>query len=145
MALEPMNRGHLRFALLVLALLVAGCGPGNRAPVKGKVVFNGQPVTEGAILLAPIGETGESGAPANGIVQLDGTFSLGTDKDADGAAIGRHRVYYTAPSPTGPAWDGYGPEPERKYSRFQGLSPREAEVEVKAGSNELTIELVAPP
>lgn len=111
------------------------------APVKGQVVANGRPVTEGTLVFSPLAETVDA-ASANGAIQPDGTFVLGTNSLADGAAVGRHRVLYNAPPPSGPEWDGYGKPPERTFSPFQGFIPRESEVEVKAGPNEITIELM---
>lgn len=128
----------LAFSLLWLA--AAGCGSSSRAIVKGKVTFSGQPVTAGSLMFAPQG--GEAAAPATAIVQPDGSFNLGTQKDGDGVAIGRHKVLYTPPPPEGAEWLGYGPKPQLTYSPFHGLTPKEPEVEIKPGSHELTIELV---
>ncbi|MDX1946603.1 MAG: hypothetical protein SFU86_14470 [Pirellulaceae bacterium] len=134
----------LQVALLGCALLpLAGCGNKSLAPVKGKVVSGGQPVTEGGLLFTPLA-AGNTAAPATGIIQPDGTFTLGTEGERDGAAIGKHQVKYTPPQPTGPEWDGYGTPPAKTYSPFHGFVPKETEVEIKAGENELTIELVKP-
>lgn len=134
--------------LIFLSLVVAGCGGPPRAKVNGKVVVNGQPVTEGSLTFAPLGsgDAGKPGSPSIGQIKPDGTFALGTAKESDGAVIGRHQVLYTAPVPEGPDWDGYGTPPPMKVSPFSGFVPKESEVEVKAGKNEITIELVpAPP
>lgn len=130
-------------SLLVTSLMLAGCGSSSRATVKGKVVFNGAPVTEGSLLFTPQ-DSANAAKPATGIIQSDGTFALGTDKDGDGAAIGVHTIFYTAPAPVGPEWLGYGPKPKMQYSPFHELVPKESSVEVQAGANELTIELVRP-
>jgi hypothetical protein len=130
-------------ALCVAALLataIAGCGGNGKASVTGTVVADGKPVTEGTLIFAPV--EGTTASPATGPIRPDGTFVLGTAAAADGAAIGRHQVLYNAPPPVGPQWDGYGTPPERKFSPFQGFSPKVKEVEVKAGSNKFTIELV---
>lgn len=130
---------------LVLAGLSAGCGRSGGAalaPVKGKVLANGQPVTGGSLLFAPA--EGDSAPPATGAVNPDGTFVLGTTDADDGAAVGRHVVTYNAPPRSGQEdWDGYGTPPPEVVSPFEGLLPNPAEVEVKPGQNELTIELVA--
>jgi hypothetical protein len=136
-----------RAATVVLAVVIAagiaGCGysSGDKGSVRGKVVANGQPVTAGQVMFAPA--SGTEGAPAIGSVESDGTFTLTTDKSGDGAAVGKHTVTYTAPPPEGAAdWDGYGTPPPMTKSPFDGMVPKETEVEVKAGSNDITIELV---
>src|SRR5687768_9930418 len=73
---------HLSLTFLI-ALLAAGCGQtggAKLAPVKGKVVANGQPVTGGSLLFAPT--DGDIARPATGAINPDGTFVLGTT-DAD--------------------------------------------------------------
>jgi hypothetical protein len=69
---------------------------------------------------------------------------MGTESESDGAAVGRHRVLYSAPIPEwdAPDWDGKGVAPKPPETPYAGLHPKEAEVEVKSGSNEINIELV---
>ncbi len=132
--------------LVVLSLQLVGCGGGNLAKVTGNVTANGQPVTEGTLLFSPVaGSAGSEGAlPATAEIQSDGTFTVGTENPGDGAAVGKHRVSYTPPALVLPEWDGYGKKPEVPKSPFDGFTPTTAEVEIKSGANELTIEL-APP
>lgn len=141
--------GLLRVCLLlsVLGLVVTalGCQKGGTAyktaPVKGKVIYNGQPVTSGGIHLQPIAVEGAAatnpGQPANGQVQSDGTFVLSTYKEGDGAVVGKHKVSYI---PASKSAESYEDKPEP--SPYFGLVPKEQEVEIKPGQNELTIELV---
>jgi hypothetical protein len=128
--------------VLTLMLLLAGCGSSgaSTAPVKGKVTANGQPVTGGEITLTPAGEL--KATIAGGTVGSDGTFVMTTEKEGDGAAIGKHTVSYSPPAMEQPEWDGYGKAPETKVSPYANLVPKETEFEVKAGQNELNIELV---
>jgi hypothetical protein len=125
-------------ALMLLFAGLAGCGPSGAAtaPVKGKVLADGQPVTGGTLILSPA--DGLAAAPADGDVQPDGTFAIA----GDGAAIGKHTVTYSAPPDEQADWDGYGKEPPVKASPFKGLVAKEPEVEIKAGDNDITIELV---
>jgi hypothetical protein len=129
----------------VLSLLV-GCGSASgKGKVSGKVTFAGQPVTGGSITFAPLAAPNasagaEGGArPATGRVAEDGTFSLSTDEDGDGALIGRHSVVYSPPSAATET-----PDPRTPPSPYFGLVPKEREFEVKEGSNEVTVELVKP-
>lgn len=128
----------------LLGLALAGCNAGALVPVRGKVFYKGQPVTEGSLLFAPQ-DSAASASPATGLIQSDGSFALGTHQDGDGAAPGRHKVHYTAPAPVGPEWNGYGPRPKLTYSPFHGLAPKEQELEIKPGQADLTVELVPGP
>jgi len=136
------------FLVLAVAGVLAtaiGCSKSGAAyrtaPVKGKVIYNGQPVTSGGIRLQPIAVPGASesnpGKPAGGEVRSDGTFVLSTYKDGDGAVVGRHKVSYI---PFSKGAETYEDKPEP--SPYLGLVPKEQEVEIKPGQNELTIELV---
>ena len=77
--------------LLTAFALVAGCHRGpTMAPVTGKVFYNGRPLEFGSVMFQPA-----SGQPAQGQIQSDGTFTLSTYKEADGAVVGRHKVRIT--------------------------------------------------
>ena len=125
-----------------------GCSRGGQAvaPVKGKVVFEGQPIKGGSITFRPVSvagaESGMMGKPASAEVGQDGTFVLSTYATGDGAVIGKHQVMYTPMSQAAESSDAHaeGPAP----SPYAGLVPKNADVEVKAGSNDIEIELVKP-
>lgn len=77
--------------LLGSALLVVlvGCGTGAN-PVTGKVTFEGKPLAGGGgIQFIPL--EGE-GKPSGGVINEDGTYSLSTFGENDGAMAGKHRV-----------------------------------------------------
>jgi hypothetical protein len=126
---------------LAAAVLLVGCGSSGKGQVSGTVTLAGQPVTGGSVSFAPVIEPGFSpaaapGRVATGAVRSDGSFSLSTDTDEDGALIGRHEVVYTPPSVGGESADPAAKSP------YHGLVPRERLVEVKGGVNTFTIELV---
>jgi hypothetical protein len=82
-------------AAAVIAVLVAnlvGCGrhPAATFPVEGKVMFNGTPLSFGAVAFMP-----EKGPLARGRIESNGTFRLTTYKENDGAVPGIHRVRIT--------------------------------------------------
>ncbi|HEX5103556.1 MAG TPA: hypothetical protein VFV87_07085 [Pirellulaceae bacterium] len=145
---------HLRLrrpaaaAVLHLALgLVVGCGGSGpaKAPVKGKVLAGGQPVTAGRLTFAPA--DGIDGAvPIVGQIQTDGTFVMSTDRPGDGIAIGKHLIAYTAPDAEVTETEN-GADPIVKLSPYARLVVQQGEVEVKPGENDLIVELVpgAPP
>jgi hypothetical protein len=79
--------------LLCLALcFVAGCGSTDpqTVPVQGVVTLDGQPV-EGATVVLMSGIQG-SGNAARAVTKADGTFTLTTFKDDDGARPGRYKA-----------------------------------------------------
>ena len=83
--------------LLLLALLVElGCGKRDyqqpTAPVSGEVKLDGQPLPAGYITVIPA-----SGRAAKGTIQPDGSFTLSTYRDGDGAQVGTHPVTVAAP------------------------------------------------
>jgi hypothetical protein len=70
-------------------LVLAGCGrPSRTVPAGGVVVLDGKPVAGAAVLLSPVA----GGVPARGTTAADGSFSLSTFDDGDGAVAGMHRV-----------------------------------------------------
>lgn len=78
-------------------LLSSGCGGEDSnlpktAPVKGTVSYQGEPVTLGQILFIP--ENGERSGI--GRVQEDGTFTVTTYSDGDGAVVGKNKVTISA-------------------------------------------------
>lgn len=128
-----------------LVVGVTGCGKSGSeyqvAPVTGKVTFNGEPVPEGTVRFQPVseaaGKAGITGKPATGSVGQDGTFTLSTYGEDDGAVIGKHRVLYM---PKIVIAESYEDEPTP--SAYAGLVPKTDEVEIAAGPNQIEIELV---
>lgn len=79
------------FLSFLLLAHVSGCGSDQVPvyPVSGRVEFeDGQPVRNGTIEL----ESLAFGTTANGRIQHDGSFVLGTYAAEDGAAAGKHQV-----------------------------------------------------
>jgi len=142
---------YLQVSLCVLALAAllagwSGCGGGEHplAPVKGKIVFQGQPVKGGSVTFRPLGtgsgaQAANLGKPATAMVQDDGTFVLSTMKQGDGAVVGNHEVIYTASFA-----EVKGYEDKRELPPWAGAVPTQKQVEVKSGSNDFTIDLVKP-
>lgn len=92
-----MRRGPWVACLIALvAHQSSGCGGnGNRpktAQVSGKVMYDGKPVETGSLLFVPNG----GGAPAQGNIESDGSYRLGTFTETDGATLGEFKVMITA-------------------------------------------------
>lgn len=74
----------------LVPLVLSGCRPGHQrdtAPVRGRVTVDGTPVTSGFVVIIP-----ESGRMAKGMIQSDGSFTMGTYRANDGVQLGRHPV-----------------------------------------------------
>ncbi len=131
--------------LAAMMALLTGCGGGDFAiaPVKGKVLYQGKAVDGGSVTLRPIEVAGGSnqskGKPASGQVNADGTFLLSTYGTNDGAVIGIHTVSFF---PVVAAAKSYEDKPVP--SPYAGMVPKNQQVEIKPGQNEITIELVKP-
>ena len=83
-----------RLLPLTASLLLVGCGTGDPAPlspVKGRVWYQGQPLTGGMIVFTPDVQRGGSGPQAWAKIGPDGSFVLMTD-ERHGATPGWHRV-----------------------------------------------------
>lgn len=86
-----LSRGtRLMLAGFLLALPAAGCGKAKpaTAPVTGRVLLDGKPVADAAVMFEPV----DGGVPARGSTGADGGFTLSTFARDDGGLLGRHRV-----------------------------------------------------
>jgi hypothetical protein len=142
---------HGVVCLAGVALLVAGCSEGGKptAPVSGKVTLDGEAVTSGVLTFSPVASGAEAGKGASGVIQSDGSYTLTTYAAGDGAVIGTHRVLYTASGGASSEEDTASADASDSEhdegppaSPYAGLTPKVSEVEVKAGGNEIDIELV---
>lgn len=131
-------------SLLAGFVFVAGCNHGPAtAPVKGKVVAAGQPVTGGSLTFAPITDSpNATSAPVIAAVKPDGSFEV-----AGGAVEGKFQVMYEPPSVewNAPEWDGRGSPPQAPPTPFAGMTPKDKEVTFNSTANELSVELIPAP
>jgi hypothetical protein len=81
----------------LVLVLAAGCGPGGteRVPVRGQVLYCGQPLTGGTIVFTPDAERGGRGPLALGEIDAEGHYTLRTG-DNPGAVPGWHRITVAA-------------------------------------------------
>ncbi|WP_437200851.1 hypothetical protein [Planctomicrobium sp. SH664] len=124
-------------ALLVALLFVAGCG--SQLPpmgqVSGKVLLDGTPLSTGSVLFIPEA----AGQYAFGTVQKDGTYTLTTFVNGDGALVGRHKIIVSAVKETKEG-EPVIPLTPSKYSNenTSGLT-----AQVLEGVNQVDLELVS--
>lgn len=126
-------------AMCTLSMLT-GCNkaPYELAPVVGKVTIDGQPLADGQVMFAPRakGGDGKAGKPAMGNIKPDGTFTLSTYAQGDGAVVGEHiaTIY-------GPEEQSALPPGVPKFSKLT-LPGRSFNVS-EEGRNEIEIALAA--
>lgn len=91
--------GTLPFLLCVAGIIGGGCGPGRPTivPISGSVTLDGKPVPQATVLFIPVA----GGVPARGSTREDGSFSLTTFAEGDGAIAGRHSVAISKMKVTG--------------------------------------------
>jgi hypothetical protein len=99
----------------VLVFLAAGCagpdGPKPKlAPVRGKVVFKGEPLAGAEIYFRPDASKGNQGDMASGAVLLDGSFTMVTIPDRDGVMPGAYKVTL-----------GLGRRPEKELVKYRAI------------------------
>ncbi|HVJ68966.1 MAG TPA: hypothetical protein VM510_13340 [Caulifigura sp.] len=82
-----------RLPILLAFLLLTGCGGSGLKlyPVKGKVSYNGKPLTTGSVMFTPKAK----GPAAYGAIGADGTYKLMTGEE-EGAVAGPHTVMISA-------------------------------------------------
>jgi hypothetical protein len=147
----------------MMCVTVQGCGKSAElGKVRGKVTHNGKPVTKGTITFLP--ENTQERA-ASGTIGSDGSYTLTTYKQGDGAVLGRHRVSIVSrevdvPGGKAKASQAISPQeimkgsqspqtqqspPEQKAlvpSRYQSPDTSGLSFVVKSGSNTYDVELV---
>jgi hypothetical protein len=97
-----MNRNNLSTGLrLIVSLtlfIAVGCGkPYKTAAVSGRVTLDNKPLAKASITFIPMA-TKENMAPgptAHALNDDDGRYTLGIDKDTNGAVVHRCRIYIT--------------------------------------------------
>ena len=88
---------RLGAAACFIAVASAGCqrSPYELAPVHGTVTIDGRPVSQAKVMFAPV-ENAENavnpGKPAFGLLRENGSYTLTTYENDDGAIVGKHWV-----------------------------------------------------
>jgi len=78
--------------LLPMLTGIVGCGPQTdrspTAPVQGKISYQDKPLERGTVVFFPK----SGGKTATGTIQPDGSYTLSTYSQGDGALLGEHNV-----------------------------------------------------
>ena len=138
---------HLGPLLIVLlgALYLAGCKPQqNLAPLSGKVLYKNEPLKFGGVMFQP-----EAGQPSHAAIQADGSFTLSTFRDGDGATVGKNLVRITCFPSQQPAGESTASQGEVATggslipTRYNDFNTSALVIEVPASGNDnVVIELV---
>lgn len=141
--LNNMNAscGSMWRLLAVCHLILAGCSQPEfeTAYVTGTCKCKGVPMTGGLLIFSPQRDPQKSGTgmnlgkPSQAIIQPDGSFTMSTYGDEDGAVIGKHRVELNLA-----VLEDGDPEQPCRYAA------KDLFVEVKPGENHLEIDLAGP-
>jgi hypothetical protein len=87
-------------AALVVAVPLTGCGgsglPGT-VPIRGKVIYNDKPLSQGEVRYVPVDP--QVGRQARGKLDKSGNFELTTLKAGDGVLPGKYKVVIVALAP----------------------------------------------
>lgn len=117
--------------LLLGTLTLVGCGGVRLAPVDGKVLFDGQPVTAASIYFMPDTTRSPDAKMAVAVLQLDGSFVMLTHPDGRGVIPGWYRVILSL-----------GRRPEKELDKYRTVEKTPLEFQVPAsGLRDVRIEL----
>ena len=133
--------------LAAIALsFIAGCSSGQPMtyPVSGKVVFaDGTPFTAGVVEFSST-DPASKGQNARGKIQPDGTFTLTTFRENDGAVAGEHRAIVV----WSPPMEAFADEKKQPRSpihpRFRDYEQSGLRFTVTKEKNEFTFTVAKP-
>lgn len=133
-------RTSLSSLTLLASLAALGCGSGNPPTgyVTGKVYLDDQLLSGGSVLFIPT----PTGQYASGTIQKDGSYTLTTFRDGDGAVLGKHRIMVSAVKEVKNEGDPVVPLTPPKYSN-ENTSGLEADI-IK-GDNVVDLRLNSVP
>lgn len=136
----PMQSGSVQLVLL-LSLAIVGCSKGDRLPTyetTGKVAYqDGSPLEGGTIIFESIDQP----VTARATIGMDGTFTLGTYEEDDGAVAGKHRVAIAPAMDMTIDRDEVRP-PKLIHDRFRDVETSGLEFEVvDGGLNEFEVQV----
>jgi len=132
-----------RLVALGLLICLAGCGKDIYA-VSGKILYKdgatpGKELKNYLVVFQPVGDRAMG---AHGLVGEDGTFTVGTEQDNDGAQVGKYQV---AISPPIPAKSDSPRSRSILHERYEDSAKSGLEVTVEPRRNEFVLEVERRP
>jgi hypothetical protein len=124
-----------------LLLVLLGCGQESKlGRVHGVVRLDGNPLSSGTVRFVP-----EAGRAAEGQIQSDGSFTLGTYGSSDGALIGPHKVAIIAYEASGDGRPAYAMRGQSSKAlvpqRYMSTGTSGLTFDVKPGENQAEFDL----
>jgi hypothetical protein len=137
---SPVGRAGLVVALAGALLACCGCSAGSRTyPVRGKVLYMGQPAVGAKVVFHPKYNSDPQAIRPTGTVAQDGSFTLTSRRQNDGAPAGDYAV--TVIWPAGSAKGrGAGQQPllqDRLRGAYSNPDNPLLQAQVAEGDNEL--------
>src|SRR5437870_521007 len=89
-----LRRRFAGWLLPVVAVVCAGCSKSGPTlyPVRGKILFEGQPVRGATLVLHPLGNSDPNAIKPRAFVDREGAFEVFTYAAGDGAPAGEYAV-----------------------------------------------------
>lgn len=122
--MKLFNQHRFQSLFVLASVALAGCGSSSDvqlAPVKGRVLSSGQPISGALVEFIP-----NTGRPSFARTEEDGSFELKHGPGLDGVVPGMHRVSVTVEASNGPrmADDGtmLAPIPRKDSSSAVGFT-----------------------
>ncbi|MDB5336921.1 MAG: hypothetical protein JWN70_2540 [Planctomycetaceae bacterium] len=148
-----MFRGRLTLIAILGAICLIGCGGGddvkplpNLVPVSGTVTFEGKPVPQGTLQLAPADPAAKLQS-ASGEIK-NGSFTLNTTVSAPGVMAGKYKVRIASfeggnPAPSMPVPGQPAPAKPKSLipEKYGDINKSGLEAEVKKGMAPLKFDL----
>jgi hypothetical protein len=137
-------------ASLVVTLFITGCGVDYRtAPVSGRVTLDGQPLAGASVTFQPMakeGITAQLGMGSYGKTDADGRYSLKLiETDAEGAAVGTHRVQVSLPIENTSSDTSGGGVTDKVPARYRGPESELIVAVPKEGTTTADLKLESKP
>jgi hypothetical protein len=118
-ALSPVRGG--RWLMLAALLSLPACS-GGLHPVRGKVLYKGEPIKGAVVAFHPKNDDNATAIRPTGLTDENGVFTLSTQKDA-GAPAGEYRVtvlWLEEPAPKADKPAGFPEPPSAPVDRLMG-------------------------
>jgi hypothetical protein len=136
-----MRHSRYLYALLMTLGTLVGCAQDTSiASVEGVVRLDGKPLASGTVRFVPT-----AGRAATGSIQSDGSYTLGTYSDSDGALVGMHQVAivaYQGLDDARPAYEIRTPTSKSLVpERYSAVGTSGLTFEVKPGGNRADFDL----
>jgi hypothetical protein len=130
-------RRPIFLAGLLLALsLLGGCGK-KAYPVKGQVVYEDGAAANDLAGCYIMLESEDRKVSASGVIGPDGSFTVGTFQEGDGALLGKQRVAITPPIA-----EVHKPRPPAPIAaKYNSFDTSMLEIDIKAQTNEVTVKV----